>query len=252
MFEIATSGAFLAPVDADPYCRRRRELAFAAIQPAVRLSRAIDSVEHPADVMRFDALRPPQSNELHRDDADDQAWIAQVRRGDRRAFELIYRSYYQALVGFVYNYLRSEALAEDEVQELFLAIWRHRERWEPRSTLRAYLFKGARNRALNRLRHEGVTSAACESAVAENRTIAMGEAPADLDLQAEADELAVAAQQAIIRLPPRCRMAFTLCRAHGMSYAEAAQVMGISEHTVKIQMTRALRALRAGLAHWLP
>jgi DNA-directed RNA polymerase specialized sigma24 family protein len=47
-------------------------------------------------------------------------------------------------------------------------------------------------------------------------------------------------------------MAFTLCRAHGLSYAETAQVMGISEQTVKVQMGRALMALRAGLARWLP
>jgi RNA polymerase sigma-70 factor (ECF subfamily) len=64
--------------------------------------------------------------------------------------------------------------------------------------------------------------------------------------------MATAAERTIARLPPRCRMAFTLCRAHGLSYAETAQVMGVSEHTVKIQMARALVALRAGLARWLP
>lgn len=206
--------------------------------------------------MRLDTLRTSAPNDQttapSRDDAEERAWVAQIRAGDRKAFERMYRSYYQPLVGFVYTYLRSEPIAEEQVQELFLAVWRQRDRWELRTTLRAYLFQSARNRALNHLRHEGVTQVACEDAAAEKRTIAMGEAPPDLHQQVEADELAAAAQLAVARLPPRCRMAFTLCRGHGLSYAETAQVMGISEHTVKIQMTRALLALRIGLARWLP
>jgi len=206
--------------------------------------------------MRLDALRSlhgiDHPSALPRNDADSDAWVAGVRAGDRHAFELMYRAYYQRLVGFVCAYIRSESAAEEEVQELFLAIWRDRERWELHTTLRAYLFKGARNRALNHLKHEGVTIAACESAVSEKRTLAMGEPAATVQETMEAEELEAAARVAISRLPPRCRMAFNLCRAHGLSYAEAAQVMGISEHTVKIQMTRALSALRAGLAQWLP
>jgi RNA polymerase sigma-70 factor, ECF subfamily len=203
--------------------------------------------------MRHDARpRHDQSSPSPLSGPDETALVAAVRNGDRGALESIYRAYYQRLVGFVYAYIKSEPVAEELVQELFLAIWRHRERWEIHTTLRAYLFKSARNRALNQLKHEGVTTVACESAVAERRTIAMGEAPPDPMQVIEADELATAAQRAIARLPPRCRMAFTLCRAQGLSYAETAQVMGISEHTVKVQMTRALTALRSGLAHWLP
>lgn len=245
----------LASISGDPYCSRRTKLD---CRPRVRDTgrSAVHLDGHPSEPMRVETLRNPARDArpvgLPHDDAEGQAWVARVRGGDKRAFELIYRAYYQALVGFVFTYLRSEPIAEEEVQDLFLAIWRHRERWELRTTLRAYLFKSARNRALNRLRHEGVMIAACEGAVAENRTIAMGEAPADLEQQVEAEELAAAAQRAIEQLPPRCRMAFTLCRAHGLSYAETAQVMGISENTVKIQMARALTALRVGLARWLP
>jgi RNA polymerase sigma-70 factor (ECF subfamily) len=79
----------------------------------------------------------------------------------------------------------------------------------------------------------------------------MGEPPQALDEQVQATELAAAAQRAIERLPARCKMAFLLCREHGLSYAETAQVMGISEHTVKIQMTRALKAIRLALTPWL-
>ncbi|HEY9225320.1 MAG TPA: RNA polymerase sigma-70 factor, partial [Gemmatimonadaceae bacterium] len=198
--------------------------------------------------MPLDAFRPSTRYErpapLVRDDAVDVARVDRIRQGDQSAFEEVYREHYGALVGFVYTYLRSEPLAEEEVQDLFLAVWRHRTEWQPRTTLRAYLFKAARNRALNRLRNQGVTTAVWEDAAAEGRTLAMGETPPALDQQVEADELAEAARSAIARLAPRCRMAFVLCREEGLSYAETAEVMGISEHTVKIQMGRALKALR--------
>ena len=185
-------------------------------------------------------------------DPRDVARVDAIRRGDPSAFEEVYRAYYRSLVGFIHTYVRSESIAEEEVQNLFLSIWRHRAQCAPRTTLRAYLFKAARNRALNRLRDDGVSVAASQNAIAERRMLAMGEAPAPLDQQLEASELAEAAQRAIARLAPRCRMAFTLCRSEGLSYAETAEVMGTSEHTVKIQMGRALKALRIGLAHWLP
>ena len=203
------------------------------------------------DVISFPA-RADSTPNSSRDDAEERAFVARVRVGDRIAFEQIYRTYYRALVGFVYAYLRSEAQAEEEVQELFLAVWCHRDQWEPRTTVRAYLFKAARNRALNYLKHEGVVNAVHDDAAIENRTLAMGEAPATQDERFDASDLAAAAQGAIERLPPRCRLAFTLCRSQQLSYAETAQVMGISEHTVKIQMARALAALRVGLARWLP
>jgi len=184
-------------------------------------------------------------------DANERKLVELVRAGDRAAFEGIYRSYYRRLVGFTYTYVHSDALAEELVQEIFLSIWRQRERWEVGTTLRAYLFACARNSALNHRRHEGVKQAASDAAISEGRLLGMGEAPAALDSRLEADDLALAARAAISRLPPRCRTAFTLCRGHGLSYAEAAEVMGISESTVKIQMARALAALRAALARWI-
>jgi RNA polymerase sigma-70 factor (ECF subfamily) len=185
------------------------------------------------------------------DEADEREWVERVRAGDRVAFESIYRTYYRRLVGFIYTYVRSETLAEELVQDIFLSIWRQRAGWDLRTTLRAYLFGCARNRALNQRRHEGVTQAASHQALSEGRVLGMGEAPAAVDSQLEADDLALAARAAISRLPPRCRTAFTLCRGHGLSYAEAAEVMGISESTVKVQMARALAALRLALARWI-
>jgi len=55
----------------------------------------------------------------------------------------------------------------------------------------------------------------------------------------------------VTELPPRCREVFTLTRDRHLSYAEAAEVLGISRKTVEIHVGRALALLRQHLADWL-
>ena len=198
----------------------------------------------------------PLVYDTHLEDAgaerrDEQRMVAGVRAGDREAFETIYRTYYRPLVGFIYPYLGSEALAEEQVQELFLALWRLRADWQLRTTLRAYLYRGARNRALNYLKHARVEDGAASALPADEPSYGMGQPPAAIDDAAVAGELAAAVRRALQRLPRRCRMTFQLSRDHGLSYPEIAHAMGVSEHTVKIQMSRALKAMREALAPWL-
>ena len=63
----------------------------------------------------------------------------------------------------------------------------------------------------------------------------------------EASELEAAIRTAIRGLPERCRTAFLLCREEELTYAQAAEVMGVSPATVKTQIARALASLRASL-----
>ena len=79
----------------------------------------------------------------------------------------------------------------------------------------------------------------------------MSQAPAAPDDELQAMELAAAFENAVDRLPQRCRQTYALHREHGMSYAQIAGVMGISVRTVETQLARANRVLRRELAPWL-
>ena len=85
----------------------------------------------------------------------------------------------------------------------------------------------------------------------EGRVPGTGEGPVRADEEVQARELAAAFEDAVDRLPARCRQAFTLYREEGMSYAEIAERMGTSVRTVETQLARANRALRRQLAEWL-
>jgi RNA polymerase sigma-70 factor (ECF subfamily) len=175
---------------------------------------------------------------------DDRDILERFHARDESAFDLIFRAYYAQLVGVALAILGERAAAEDVAQDVLLELWRRRENMMLETSLRAYLVRAARNRALNNLRHERVARSADPEAV--GRT----EAPAaDRDLAEQ--EIDAAAAQAVRELPARCREVFELSRAHGLKYAEIAQLLGISVKTVEAQMGKALYALRERLAPWL-
>jgi len=198
-------------------------------------------------------LQPDRSNStLDSPDSShesrDRAWILRVRESDAAAFEEMFRGYGEALCGFVNGYVRSPDEAQELVQDLFLWIWEHRYEREVPGSLRNYLFKSARNRAISRLRHRLIEQSFLARAL--HTPDATRRAADQADQRLVAGELAVAIERAIAELPERCQEVFRLNRQQGMSYAEIATVLDLSVKTVEVHMGRALAALREHLVEW--
>jgi RNA polymerase sigma-70 factor (ECF subfamily) len=171
--------------------------------------------------------------------------LERLRQGSEPAYDQIFRTHYAQLVGLAESMLRDRAEAEEVAQDVMLELWRRRENIKVESSLRAYLLRATRNRALNRIRHE--------------RVVRTGEAQAQIVTHSQPQgehhlveaEIQSALQSAINELPPRCREVFELSRVHGLRYAEIAAAMEISVKTVEVQMGKALRILRDRLGDWL-
>jgi RNA polymerase sigma-70 factor (ECF subfamily) len=176
---------------------------------------------------------------------DDHEILARFRAGEDGAFDAVFRAYYARLVTIAAAILGERASGEDVVQDVMLELWRRRESIVFETSLRAYLVRATRNRALNHLRNRGVAR--------RGDPEALGSAPpSPADRELVEQEIDAALQGAVRELPARCKEVFELSRVHGLAYAEIAQVMGISIKTVEAQMGKALRALRERLAPWLP
>jgi RNA polymerase sigma-70 factor (ECF subfamily) len=178
--------------------------------------------------------------------ASDRELLDGLRTGSRAAFDAIFRQHYAPLVGTAGSILHDRAAAEDVVQDVMLELWRRRESLTIETTLRSYLFRATRNRALNRIRHEQVARRA-EPLLAPDPAVN----PA-ADRRVHEQEIAAAVRAAVAELPARCREVFELSRVHGLKYAEIADAMSISIKTVEAQMGKALRLIRERLAPWLP
>lgn len=185
-------------------------------------------------------------NEPYGREVGDLAGIEGIRHGDENALEVLFNEYHGPLCGFAYRFVRSRAVAEELVQEVFLYLWEHRSELEIGDPKR-YLFTAVRNAATSYLRHQHVTDRG------EADTIALfSKSPATPERDLRVTELASALQRAIARLPERCRLVFTLSREEGMAHKEIADVLGISVKTVENQMVHAYKALRQYLAPYWP
>jgi len=179
----------------------------------------------------------------------EAALLARVRAGDQTALETIFRRYYAAVVGFANRYIDDRPLAEELVQDLFTQMWVERARWEVKGSVTSYLFAAARNRALNHRKRRALERdwSDSQSMAAQDDTIDLewaGRFPVDPHALLESAELQGQLDRAIAALPERCRLVMHLRWREQLSYAEIAEVMGISVKGVENQLGRGLKALR--------
>jgi len=169
--------------------------------------------------------------------------VARVRAGDEAACEALYLAHHEALWRFAFGFVRSEAVAEEIVQEVFLALWRDRARWEVGTSVRAWLFGAVRNHALNHVRHERVVARLADHAADGEAPVAMGTAARDAHEAVVADDLDAEVAQALAALPERRRVAMTLRWKHELAPAEIARVLGTTPEAVRVLLTRARQEL---------
>ena len=183
-------------------------------------------------------LRDPVSSGRAR----DEAVMRRLAEGDVGALDEILREHWLAIVAYATSFVRVRELGEDIAQDTMLRLWRTRELWQPNSTLRSYLYRIARNLALNEKERSRVR-ARSRPRLAHGWAI-----PATPLEELQRKELRLAIEAAVDELPERRREVFLLGRLHGMSYEEIGQVMGITTQTVANQMSAALATLRVSLA----
>lgn len=166
-----------------------------------------------------------------------------IRAGSEAAFEALFRAEFRNVTFFVNRYVRDTVQAEDIAQESFLALWKSRERIDPRQNLRNYVLTIARNRALNYLRdvasRKGGTLEAREAEI-HARILQKPE----VEQRIEALETENLLDRVFRSLPEKAREMFALNRQEGMTYAEIAQKHGVSVKVVEYNIVLALKAFR--------
>lgn len=175
----------------------------------------------------------------------DSELLGQLRNGSEDAYDAIFRAYYPRLVRFAEAMLGERAPAEELAQDVMLELWRRRQTITVDTSLQGYLFRAARNRTLNYIRHEKVIQRGAAFAAHD-----MVSAPTG-DRELVQDEIDAALAHALDTLPPRCREVFELSRVQGLKYAEIASTLGISIKTVEAQMGKALRILREQMSGFI-
>jgi RNA polymerase sigma-70 factor (ECF subfamily) len=176
---------------------------------------------------------PPPLAEL-----TDEEVLARVARADEAALAELYDRYGGVAYGLAHRILRDQSLAQDAVQEAFLAVWRTAASFDPRrGKASTWLLTFVHRRAVDVVRYEDRRRAR----PLDDAPIASGDAT---DETAAVREQRRAVQAALAQLPPDQREALELAYYGGLSQSELAERLGVPLGTVKSRMFAALSKLR--------
>lgn len=185
----------------------------------------------------------------------EELLIKKLRKGDERAFRLLYDRHYVLLCRFANQLLNNAALAEEVVDDVIFYLWEHRQEVEIRYSIRAYLMRAVRNRCLNELqlqshREELHISSflSPESMEFLDSLFVDNKQPLGMLLEQELEE---ELKRSIDELPLECRKVFYKSRFEQKKYEEIATELGISVNTVKYHIKNALAFLQRRLGNYL-
>ena len=180
-------------------------------------------------------------------------FLLRFKNGDELAFERIFRSNYNQLVGFCHQFIDDRDSAQSLSQEAFLNLWLNREKVKTVNGIRVFLYTYAKSSCLNYIRHRKVVSKY------ENKFLQAAEDDINREVLESFDfssfefsELESLIRKAIQELPEKCRQVLVLSRFEGKMNKEIARDLNISVKAVEAHITRAIKFLKTSLSDYLP
>jgi RNA polymerase sigma-70 factor (ECF subfamily) len=184
---------------------------------------------------------PPRTTSLAH--LSDESLLSLVASSDEQALGEIYDRFGRVAYGVALRVLRDDALAQDAVQEAFLAVWRSADRFlAERATARTWILTLVHHRAVDLVRREDRRRGEPLESAPEPVAVGGTEDEAELGFQRRA------VQEALRRLPPEQRQALELGYYGGLTQSELAEQLGQPLGTIKSRMFTGLSRLRDLLA----
>ena len=178
----------------------------------------------------------------------DEDIAAQVLDGQTALFEILMRRHNERVYRAARAILRDDAEAEDVMQQAYVNAYAHLRQFDRRARFSTWLTRIAVNEAIARRRRRAIHAPLDinDSAVDEQMSL-MRSGPSP-EKEAFSHELRALVESAVDQLPDGSREVFVLREVEGMSTAETATCLGVSEDVVKTRLSRARAMLRRDLS----
>jgi RNA polymerase sigma-70 factor, ECF subfamily len=177
--------------------------------------------------------------------------ISALRKGEKKAYEAIYKEFFGVLYHLCLQYLHDEKASEEIVQDTFLKLWEIRKTLNDNINIKNFLYTITKNNCLNYLRNQKISMKHLENMKYMEMQFNY-EALEKLGNYLQFEELRGKIETAISNLPDEVIETFRLSRFEELSYKEIAGQQGISIKTVEARISKALRILRLELKDYLP
>ncbi len=184
---------------------------------------------------------------------NEQQLFERLQNDDEAAFRVIYNNYSSKLYYFVLEFIPLKDAAENIVQDTFVTLWNRRKELKDNTNLASYLFTGARNNALYRLRDNKYRQKLFSDAIDASEINLNTNALATVDTSVVAfQEIEQIIQETLRNLPPQCRKVFELSRFREMKNKEIAEELNISVRTVEGHISKGIKTFKVALKDYLP
>ena len=158
---------------------------------------------------------------LRNNKSNDAELLAQVKKGSKSAFAMIYKQYKTKVYWKIKSKINDAAIAEELMQDVFIKVWEKRADLDPEKSFIAYLFCIANSRIIDFCRKEKRDQQVMGNL--QRIGTEVFEEPMESDLSKNEGELLI---QAIEKLSPQRKRIFILCKLDGKSYEEVSKMLG--------------------------
>jgi RNA polymerase sigma-70 factor (ECF subfamily) len=188
---------------------------------------------------------------MHADTYSDKELFRLISEGDENAFRQLFHLYVPQLQPLARHITKTDAVAEDIIQETFLKLWISRDKLPAIENPRSWLLKIVFHQSFSYLRRQAVHDKAMDI---------LGAGAPEQELFTPETNLAYTTMvkligDAVIKLPPQAKRIYLLSREKGMKIPEIAAELTLSPSTVKNSLVRSLQTIRNYLqqaGHLLP
>ncbi len=163
-----------------------------------------------------------------------------IKEGNKKAFEQLFKTYYNYLCAFATTIVNDDIAAEEIVQDFFVKLWEKKDQITIETSVKNYLFRSVKNLCLNQIKHNNIKTEHARRIIAGTDSNDFSQYYIEVDLKKEIEE-------SIESLPEKRREIFRLSREEGLKYREIAEKLNISIKTVEAQMGLAIKTLREKL-----
>lgn len=178
----------------------------------------------------------------------EKAYVTGLIASSYKDFTCLYELYAPQLYAFVFKLTRSKIRSKDILQETFIKIWVNRKHTDPNQSFKSYLFTIARNLVLNEFR-KNINNPLLPDYLEYCNREEFSENPTEQKM--DFDEFNRRLQDAKKKLTPRQKEIFEMNKENGWSVYEIVSHTGISEQSVRNQLSTALKVLRKEMEEYL-
>jgi RNA polymerase sigma-70 factor (family 1) len=169
---------------------------------------------------------------------NDKEFISSLKRGDSKGYQFLVTSYHQKLCIYANSLTNDPHLAEDIVQNVFMSIWKNRNKLKEEFVIKSYLYKSVYNEFIDQYRKNK------KVLVLDKKYIDALTYIVEEEDEKSLEKLINIVKKEIDKLPPKCKQTFLLSKEEGLTNLEISEYLNISIKSVEAHITKAFSLLR--------